>query len=344
MKSLDLSHSLPVLGITSLLLCPVVHGCESLHCTDGGFTAAETVPVKMTVHSKSDMQGRTLDMLIFTNDDLGYLECWQRTALTESGEVSIASMNGEKVLMACSGTDSKGYKDWMWVSSLESLQDVWTELEDETASLPVMSGSCAFLAGSTGSDLPILPLRRVSGEVHLRSLRCDFKGKPYEGESLSDIHVYLTNVNASCKIWNDTGTASRIINQGKLVTEDVARFKDSSLILQRIEDNVGSKGINTDIRLRCYPNAAQEEGPGTPFTRLVIQGVLDGEVWYWPIDINRDGDSSHEGISSNCIYTYDIVLTRKGSADPDTAIKTGTASITLEVEKWEEKEDYTVRF
>lgn len=344
MKSFNFSDSLPVLGITSLLLCPVVHGCESLHCTDGDFTAAETVPVKMTVHSKSDVQGRTLDMLIFTNDDFRYLECWQRTALTESGEVSIASMNGEKLLMACSGTDSKGYKDWMWVSSLESLQDVWTELEDETAGLPVMSGSCVFRTRTTANEMPSLTLKRVSSEVYLRSLRCDFKGKPYEGESLSDIQVYLTNVNASCRIWNDAGSASRIINQGRLVMEDVARFKDSSLILQRIEGDVGSIGVNTDIRLRCYPNAAHEEGPGTPFTRLVIQGVLDGEVWYWPIDINRDGDSSHEGISSNCIYTYDIVLTRKGSADPDTAIKTGTASITLEVEKWEEKEWYTVGF
>jgi hypothetical protein len=175
-------------------------------------------------------------------------------------------------------------------------------------------------------------------------LKCDFKGKAYEGEKLSDIHVYLTNVNASCRIWNDTGTAARIINQGRLIKEDVARFKDQNLIYRKVDGEVGAKGIMTDIKLRCYPNMAEEEGPGSPFTRLVIQGVLDGEVWYWPIDINRGEGRSPEGIEGNCSYSFDIVLTRKGSADPDTAIKTESATIMMEVEKWEEKEEYSVAF
>jgi hypothetical protein len=89
---------------------------------------------------------------------------------------------------------------------------------------------------------------------------------------------------------------------------------------------------------------AEEEGPGSPFTRLVIQGVLDGEVWYWPIDINRGEGRSPEGIAGNCSYSFDIKLTRKGSADPDTAIKTESATIIMEVEKWEEKEEYSVAF
>ena len=100
----------------------------------------------------------------------------------------------------------------------------------------------------------------------------------------------------------------------------------------------------TDIKLRCYPNMASQEGPGSPFTRLVIQGQLDGDVWYWPIDINRGEGCTTEGIEGNCAYTFDIVLTRKGSADPDTAIKTESATIMMEVEKWEEKEEYSVVF
>ena len=344
MESFEFSQSLPVLGLTFILTFPVLHGCESLHNTDGSFTAAETVPVKMAVHSKTDMHGRDMDMLIFVDDKINYLECWQRTKMTDDGIVSIASMSGPKIMMACSGIDSKGYGDWMWVSSLESLQDAWTELEDETADMPVLSGSCSFNTGFALSERPTLTLRRLSSEILLRSLKCDFKGRPYEGEKLSDIHVYLTNVNGSCRIWNDTGKASRIINQGRLVMEDVSHFSDPSLILQHIEGEVGAKGVDTDIRLRCYPNSSREESPGSPFTRLVIQGVLDGDIWYWPIDINREEGALHPGIESNSIYIYDIVLTRKGSADPDTAIKTGTASIALEVKRWEEKEDYTVTY
>ena len=346
MTSLEYSYSLrlPVLGLSILLLCPVWHGCESLHCKDGDFTAAETVPVKMTVHSKDSMEGLSLDILIFGNDPLQFLECWQRVYVTDEGKATIASMNGEKTMMACSGMQGKGIEDWMWVSSLISLSDAWTDLEEERTDMPVMSGSCSFRAGTVANESPHLSLRRVSSEIHLRSLRCDFKDRPYAGETLSDVHVYLTNVNASCRIWNDDGSSARIINQGQLVMQDVARFVDSSIIWQRIEGEIGSETVYTDIRLRCYPNSAQEEGPGSPFTRLVIQGVLDGKVWYWPIDINRGDETTQEGIGSNCIYTYDIVLTRKGSADPDTAIKAGTASIAMEVEKWEEKEYYTVAF
>ena len=207
-----------------------------------------------------------------------------------------------------------------------------------------MSGSCTFKAGSTLKEQPKISLRRVSGEIHLRSLCCDFSGRAYEGEKLSDVQVYLTNVSASGMIWDETGCGSRFINQGRLVMEDVSRFNDRSLIWQRIDGEVGNTKTDTDIRLRCYPNIVPEESPGSPYTRLVIQGVLDGEVWYWPIDINRGNDSPEEGIRRNHIYTYDIVLTRKGSADPDTAIKTGVASITMEVDKWEDKEEYSVTF
>jgi hypothetical protein len=344
MNSLRNSQPLPVLGFIILLTCPVLHGCEPLHFTDSHFTAAGKVPVKMSVHSKGDLTGEELDILIFQNDATQYLECWQRVQVTETDEATIASMNGEKIAMACSGMSDRSHEDWMWVSSLASLSDAWSDLEGERRETPVMSGGCVFKAGSTLTGQPALTLHRLSCEIHLRSLKCDFKGRPYEGERLSDVHVYLTNVNASCRIWNDTGNVSRIINQGRLIMEDVSRFSDRSLILQEIEGEVGSDGIRPDIRLRCYPNTAQKEGPGSPFTRLVIQGVLDGEVWYWPIDINRDGEASEEGVRSNCIYTYDIVLTRKGSKDPDTAIKTGTATITTEVKRWEEKEDYTIGY
>ena len=343
MKSLEFSRLflLPVLGNIILFVSPVLHGCEPLHFTDSNFTAAVRVPVKMSVHSKESMRGEAVDILVFRNDATQYMECWQRVHVSEEDEVAIASMNGEKTVMACCGMEDE---DWMWISSLSSLSDAWSDLENESKDSPVMSGSCSFSAGSTLSERPLLTLRRLSSEIELRSLKCDFKGRPYEGEKLSDVHVYLTNVNASCRIWNDTGQASRIINQGRLVMEDVSRFSDPGLILQHIDGEVGADGANTDICLRCYPNKPREEGLGSPFTRLVIQGVLDGEVWYWPIDINREGDSSDEGISGNCRYIYDIVLTRKGSADPDTAIKTGTASIAMEVKRWEDKEDYTITY
>ena len=333
----------PVLGFIFLMVSLVLHGCESLHLEDGSFTDAVTVPVKVAVHGKRESKASGLDMLVFRNDRLHYLECWQWVPFSGSGNVAVASTTGEKILMACCGLESTP-DDWMGISSISSLADAYTALEKENRDSPVMSGSCSFHAGNSTDANPELVFRQISSEIHLRTLKCNFKGRPYEGEKLSDIHVYLTNVNASCRIWNDPGRATRLINQGRLVEEDIARFEDQSLIYQRIDKEVGAEGITTDIMFRCYPNTSEEEGPGTPFTRLVIQGQLDGEVWYWPIDINRGEGHSPEGIEGNCVYTFDIELTRKGSADPDTAIKTESANIMMEIEKWEEKEEYYVVF
>ena len=251
----DTLQSIPILGFIVLMTVPVLHGCESLHLEDGGFTDAVTVPVKVAVHGKSTPDKGGLDMLVFRNDKLQYLECWQRIPFSGNGDAAVASMTGEKILMACSGLESTP-EDWMWVSSISSLDDAWSALEKESRNFPVMSGSCRFRAGMTMEERPELVLRSISSEIYLRSLKCDFSGKPYEGEKLSDIHVYLTNVNASCKIWNDPGTATRIVNQGRLIEEDIARFKDPSLIYQRIDGEVGVDATMTDVRFRCYPNMA----------------------------------------------------------------------------------------
>ena len=81
---------------------------------------------------------------------------------------------------------------------------------------------------------------------------------------------------------------------------------------------------------------------GTPFTRLVIEGTVDGNVYYWPININRaDGQ---KGIARNCRYVFDVKLRRLGHTDPDIPVEIEDAQITMEVEPWEDMEEYGVRF
>ncbi len=70
----DTLQSFPVLGFIVLMTASVLHGCESLHLEDGGFTDAATVPVKVAVHGKSAPADEKLDMLVFRNDRLQYLE------------------------------------------------------------------------------------------------------------------------------------------------------------------------------------------------------------------------------------------------------------------------------
>ena len=50
------------------------------------------------------------------------------------------------------------------------------------------------------------------------------------------------------------------------------------------------------------------------------------------------------GVSRNSRYIYDIRIRSLGSKDPDFAIEPEDADIKLEIEEWEEKEEYGVRF
>ena len=177
----------------------------------------------------------------------------------------------------------------------------------------------------------------------LRSLGCNFKGKGYENEALKNIKVYLTNVNAEYPLFpNEAYMSRRLVNRGGLDMRDLSLFKEQESIMQKLEYDISNASVNTDIRLRCYPNEAEEEAVGTAFTRLVVEGEIAGEIYYWPVNINRtDGG---RGISRNCRYIYDIIITGLGNKDPDIPIETGFAEINMKVDPWEEKEDYGLHF
>ena len=121
-------------------------------------------------------------------------------------------------------------------------------------------------------------------------------------------------------------------------------MKDPSLLCADIIEDIGKSPLEANINLHCYPNMSSAESPGSAFTRLVIQGDIEGQTWYWPININRSTTGVGAGVERNMNYIYDIIITRKGSADPDTAISTGSITINMNVEEWREKENCKVHF
>ena len=332
----------PVLGI-SFSLCLVLHGCESLPCPDGCFTETTNHSVKLAVQKPAAGQITSIDALVFNNDLLQRIDCYQRFENNVIQTINVSSTSGEKLLMACANTGFSLY-DWRMIYTPEGLKQMKTDLEDEMREFPVMSGVTYFAAGENNTKPSPLKLRRVSAEIVLRSLSSNFTGRAYEGEKLRNIKVYLTNINVTSPIWDETGIPERYINHGRLNFDEVARFNDPSLIYQEIEGEVGKDIITPDIRLWCYPNTCQNEGIGTAFTRLVIQADIQGETWYWPIDINRNEGEGGNGVHRNSVYTYDIVIRRKGSADPDTAISTGDIDIKTDIREWNEKDEYSIPF
>lgn len=280
---------------------------------------------------------KTLDAFVFNDDALQRLDSYQRFDEIDGQTVTIASTKGEKIISFCANSQKARY-DWAIISSRSSLERVNSDLERERRKSPLMTGEIKIdTEGNRIDEIGIYPL---INEITLNSICCDFSGKPYEGEELKDIKVYLINVNAECSIMETDKTLPvRIINSGALDLEDVAKFTEPDLIFQTFDKPVGDKRLTPEISLWCYPNASKEESPGSPITRLVIEGTIDGKVCYYPIDVMMydSGPRNHR-------YIYNLKFMSMGTDDPNTPIDTETADINMEIRQWNEKENCEIVF
>ena len=317
-------------------------GCSPATMPDTACRTSTTLHITKSPYTAM----QTLDIFVFRDNETRLLDCYQRVEQPEKWDGRIMSSAGNRIIRICanSRTDKN---EWPLIRSMNSLEKISFNLEDESRENPVMTGEAKMPAPGSNALHPGLPYAEITMlpitcEIVLRSLICDFKGRPYDGEKITEAKVYLTNVNATRKLSDADGSMpERIINAGFLNRSDLSKFRDSSLIIKHIEKSIGKDGIQEDIRLYCYPNMAEEESPGSPVTRMVIEGKVSGKTYYWPIDISR---GPGKGISGGKSYIFDVRITRKGTTDPDIPVRTEEVNIRFEEESWIEKEGYTVGF
>ena len=290
------------------------------------------------INVKVGDEAEYLDVFTFNDDHTLFLDSYQR--VFGSGDINIRSQSGKKIIFICANLESDIY-DWAGISSLSSMDQVISDLKNERRNHPVMTGSAHADAG--GAESCSVRMERLISEVAINSIRCDFSGTADEEEKLRDVSIYLTNVNSRCSITADGEIrATQIINSGGLNKDDIKEFKESDLIYRKLEKNIGNRRITPGVSFLCYPNTSAKESPGTPYTRLVIEGEIGGQRYWWPIDINRDEGGT--GIARNCLYTYDITLRRKGSDSPDSPVEIEDMTIEMKIATWKDKEDYPVVF
>ena len=328
--------SMLILSMITLIFS-VLQGC-SKHPQDSGFTEVTgKASVKFAVQNIKKSQTHSIDALVFNDDPLQRLDCYQYFEDTIEGEQLIGSCSGDKILLLCANLCWE--KDsWREYNSFKKAGAIKVNLEDEDIEYPIMS-SYAYIKAGEAADIA---LERLSSEIELRSIRSDFSGKPYDGEPITDAKVYLININASCSLLpQQDELLERIINHGCLIDSDMESLNDKNMIFSTLEDINENLQIAEAI-LTCFPNTSSEESIGSPFTKLVIEGKIHGETWFWPLDINRADAGT--GIERNCRYIFDVTIRSKGTKDPNTTITPEMTDIIFETETWKEKEAYCVSF
>ena len=323
-----------------ITLTTLLDACDN----DSGRIAPEQFSQAITELSLKAADGtsiESLDIFFFNDDSLGRLDSWQRIEGAPS-KIQGGSRSGRKILTIIANVP-QGSFEWNTVSSYASLASSVSHLKDEDPQRPVMSASMKINAGTPVS----MRLSPLMARVLLRTISCDFNGRPYQGASLTDVKAYLTNVNGICQILPpDTTVPEDIINNGSLRENDMQSFSTPSMLEGRLPD-IGQPVQSPDLSLFCYPNEIEEESLGQPFTRLVIEGRINGKKYYYPLNINQEDfgyTSGKHGLSNGLTYAIDLTITRAGSLDPDTPVAGSTVKFICTPQPWAQKDNIVVPF
>ncbi len=286
---------------------------------------------------------QVLEFFIFRTDgaDAGTLDTYKKFQSSELGSLSDIKINtttGAKVIYAVANS----HKDnWKGVKTLTEFKAVLSELKDEKLKNFTMTGSVeATLQVATSVTFSI---SRLVARVQVTNIKTDFAGTPYEGSALENVKVYLTNVSAD-KFYADGGSSSAptVYNYKKAVAEQTNLCSASmpGMLYDDVAQNIKDDGYATAHYFYCYENMLSSETDDKRFTKLVIQGDLNGHTYYYPISINQadfgyTSSNGHTGIKRNTSYSVEVTICRPGSNDPDQKLEHGVLTAQLNVLNWE---------
>lgn len=307
-----------------------------------------------TTNSQTQTQDNnieTLDVFVFretSGKDNGVLDAYKRfhgSEIANMNGISLNTTTGPKHICAIANSHIDDYKS---IIDLSSFQKIECLLVDEKLSDFTMTGSIKASLGITSSVT--IPLSRLISCITISSIRTSFSGTPYQGESLTNVKVYLINAIGN-KLVLEGGTAKNtvILNKGRKVETDVSECKQRGLLFDEIEGPISDDGYTQCHYLYCYENTISSENGAEKFTRVVIQGDLAGNTYYYPININQEGfgyvsSNGHYGIKRNTRYTISAIIQRPGSTEPDSPVTHGSISSSITIKVWDSTSDSNIIF
>lgn len=271
---------------------------------------------------------RTLDVFVFNDDGLKRLDQRQHLTNVSSDRVSVFSSEGDKIVAVIANLPPECSSGLDSVYDYESLEMLFSDYRYDSPHRPVMSGETVFRAGS--SKTCELILRPVMSMVDISRVEC--RG---DALGLKKLSVYLIDLSCRCEVMRQNGfRPSELICCGAFNEIEVRSMTEPSMACRNLSLSSSGAGKNVwkGTGLYCYPDDASEETSGSPFTRLVVEGELDGVKRYYPLAVGRGGEQK-DGVLRDVRYSYDICLQSRGKDhpydEPDPADVAVTGSVAI---------------
>jgi len=273
-------------------------------------------------------------LFFFQADSLGRLDAYQRLEGEIPATVTGVSRSGEQILVAFAGYAADRYA-WGDVDTYAAIRERSFSLAEDRPDAPFLSASCHLDEGASRSAS--LTLRPMLSAIRIRTLSCPFSGMPYEGRTLDSLKLFLSYVCDRCRpLQAGEDRSVSWMNPGYADSSAIARMARPDMVLQETGLSVGAARKTLGNTLYAYPNPAVDDAFGQMRTRLVLQGILDGQVCYYPIPL--------PDLRPSRVLEVDITLTRMGSPDPDIPTESGAVVLETETVPWQEADASTVHF
>lgn len=216
----------------------------------------------------------------------------------------------------------------------DNLSSIYTEsdllakkslLDSNQATKLHMFGSSASANISALTELSI-PVTRFAAKVSIDAVEVDFASSALQSRSFKITGIYLINANSQCT-FQDMAPDYRWKNRQKFVSgECTALLADTGLNISLTP----TTPMNTPHTFYCYPNHNTSDAP---FTRLVVETMLDDTKYYYPVNIYADSNKKLE--SNKHYHISKMTITGLGSSNPDVIPSLKNVKYSVEVKGWD---------
>ncbi len=303
-------------------------------------------------NSASDSKINSLDILIFNNAEgaeYGLIEVYKNFTgdqLSDLSNIKILTTTGQKKLFIIGNSHiSNTLKSITKYSDFQAIESsLLKENTGDFCMIYTADREFSYYNSLTAN------LARFVSRIKLGSLKTNFVGGPFEGMSLNNVKIYLLNAH-STKLMHDGKEPNngRILNYKQANISDYQNSGIESFLYEAIDEPLTPTGEITSRYFYCYENLIDSETALNRYTRLVIEGELNGKTYYYPISINRNmfgyvHTNRHCGVQRNTSYTINCVISGVGSNNPDHIIEKKTITISVNITDWEEIGETDINF
>lgn len=308
-----------------MALAVLIASCEKNPAVTGEDTGNVSVLLKVSVPSAETKAASAAgesyidNIKIFVFRKGGALEYYDSGS---SLDVSFTCTTGEKDIYVLANAP-----DISEVASADDLKGRISDLMDNSTGRFVMAGSLENFDIGTSGEIDI-PVSRLVARIGIAKIVNDFRIEQYRNADFRIESIYLVNVSGDRRYLSS-------VSSGKWYNWRGTADEDNPMLHSGRIDAALKAGLPyTDAHcFYCYPNASKVDSSADDaserYTRLVVETVLDGRTYYYPVSV--------PDIRSNCRYEItELVITRLGSSSPDEPVSSYDASFKITVDDWSE--------